>query len=82
MGIIHLQSFSTVQKQCSWYWIKFKPNEKGNKKKISNKEGEKKKLIKKVILMNSTILYTLKTGFSRLWYRLLLICKFMQACTL
>lgn len=42
MGIIHLQSFSTVQKQCSWYWIKFKPNEKGNMKKISNKEGEKK----------------------------------------
>lgn len=47
MGIIHLQSFSTVQKQCSWYWIKFKPNEKGNMKKISNKEGEKKKTNKK-----------------------------------
>ena len=31
MGIIHLQSFSTVQEQYSW--IKFKPNVKGNIKK-------------------------------------------------
>ena len=46
MGVIHLQSFSTVQKQYSSYWIKFKSNPKGNIKikKIANNEGEKKNL--------------------------------------
>ena len=58
MGVIHLQSFSTVQKQYSSYWIKFKSNPKGNIKikKIANNEGEKKTL-NKVILMNSIFLY-------------------------
>lgn len=46
MGIIHLQSFSTVQKQYSW--IKFKPNVKGSikkKEKLANKEGGKRKTL-------------------------------------